>query len=166
MRFKAKADRIIGSERYYDHDGVKMIKGVNAMASAIIEAEQPFGPNYQTSLLNILNELWNTDKHQRLNFCVVYPQMIVIDYWPLPLGSGKVQQGFISVPPDVKHGTELFREIPRLDMEVKANVAMSGIIFDGGPVNGKQVSELLMKLVEFADRVVNALAQTVNTPAP
>jgi hypothetical protein len=42
-----------------------------------------------------------------------------------------------------------------------AKVAISSIVFDGGIVDGKPVLELLSKLIEFSERVVDALATTV-----
>ena len=42
-----------------------------------------------------------------------------------------------------------------------AEIAISSIAFDGGIVDGKPVSELLSKLIEFSERDVIALATTV-----
>jgi hypothetical protein len=161
FQFETKSDRISGTEGYYDRDSPSMIKGINAQAVAIIRAQQPFGPNYQTDPLYVLNNLWNEDKHRLLNLCVVHADIIAIDSIPLPRGSGKITQRFIFVPPDTKEGTELFREARRTEMEVVANIGMTGIVFEGGIVNGKPVLEVLSKLIEFSEGVINALAKTV-----
>lgn len=161
FQFETNADRVKGTEGYYDRDSPNMIKGVNAQAAAIIKAQQPFGPNYQTHPLYVLNELWNVDKHRLLNLCAVHADIIALDDIPLPRGSGKITQRFIFVPPDIKDGTELFRETRRPDMEVVANIGMTGIVFEGGIVDGKPVLALLSKLIEMSENVVNALAKTV-----
>jgi hypothetical protein len=159
FRLETKADRIKGDERYYDHDGLRMIDGINAQAAAIIKAEQPFGPDYQTNMLYLLNELWNIDKHRLLNSCAQYPEIIALSY--VPRGKFIFEQRFVNVPTDVKDGAELFRAPFDPDVEVTAEIATTGVIFDGGVVDRKPVIELLLKLVEFSDRIVNALGKTI-----
>jgi hypothetical protein len=162
FRFKTKADTIRPEDRYYDRHGLRMIDGINSQASTIIEAAQPFGPDYNSKPLYLLNELWNTDKHRFLSFCASYPEFIGINYMPLPLGSARFEQRFIKMPRRIKDGTELFRETdPGPKMDVVAEVAFSGIVFRSGPAPAYQVSDLLLTLVDFADGLVDDLAKTV-----
>ena len=162
FRFKTKGDTIRPGDRYYDRHGLRMIDGINAQASAIIEAAQPFGPDYHAKPLYLLNELWNTDKHRFLSFCASYPEIIALNYMPLPLGSARFDQRFIKMPRRVKDGTELFRELhPGPNMKVVAEVAFSGIVFRSGPAPAYQVSDLLRTLIDFADGLVKDLAKTI-----
>jgi hypothetical protein len=160
FRLETKAERIKPKDRYYDRDGVRKIDGINPKAAAIIKAEQPFGPNYQTNLLHILNELWNRDKHRLLNTCIAYPQAMQLMY----VGADKklISDRQILLPANIKDSTELFREPhPGADVQVMAEVDTRGVIFDGGLVDGKPVPQFLLKLVEFSDRIIDALAMTI-----
>jgi hypothetical protein len=162
FRFKTRSDTVRREDRYYDRDGLRMIQDINASAGAIIEAAQPFGPDYNSKPLYLLNELWNTDKHRFLNFCASYPDFIAINYMPLPLGSARFEQRFVKMPRQIKDGTELFRETdPGPEMDVVAEVAFSGIVFRSGPAPAYPVSDLLLTLVDFADGLVDDLAKTV-----
>jgi hypothetical protein len=157
---ETKADKLRPEDRYYDRDGVRMIDGINPSAAVIIKAAQPFGPDYRSNLLYLLNELWNRDKHRLLNFCAAYPLCIMISYaWPGP--DAKLDQIRIPIPPKVKDGTELFRhQHPGSDVQVAAEIASRGIIFDGGIVDSKPAPGLLLKLIEFSERIVSDLAKT------
>jgi len=42
-----------------------------------------------------------------------------------------------------------------------AEVDTRRVIFDGGLVDGKPVSEFLLKLVEFSERIIDDLANTI-----
>jgi hypothetical protein len=155
---KTKADAIAqGIDRYYDREILRMLPGIKVQASAIIEGLQPFGPDY-TKPLYVLNELWNTDKHRVLNFCIANIQGIQLYSVPAELGFNKM----INVPAGVKDGTELFRErYPGPDVQVGAEVAMSEIVFDGGLLDQKEVTEILLHLVEFAGTVIDDLVRVV-----
>lgn len=145
-------------DRYYDSDGVRMIDGMNPAAVTVIKGLQPFGPDY-TNPLYILNELWNRDKHRLLNTCVAYPWgMSLIYRFP----NGKIDAGkVVPVPPDVKDGTELFRQHhPGRDVKVEGEGAISAIVFEDGLVKGKPVLELLNHLVQFTKHIVDDLAVT------
>lgn len=159
FRLETKADRVKPDDRCYDRHGIRMIHGINTRAEAVIKAAQPFGPNFQTNLLYVLNELWNTDKHRLLNFCIAYPRAIQLLFaYP----NGTFRDRHIPMPDNVKDGTELFREShPGTDVKVIAEVDISTIVFDGGTFDGKPVSELLLKLTQFSERIIDALAKTI-----
>jgi hypothetical protein len=158
---ETKADKLKPNDGYYDHHGIGKIEGINASAAAIIKAAQPFGPDYETNLLYILNKLWNRDKHQLLNFCAAYPVAIMM-YNVRPLNTKLLEQIRIAIPPKVKDGTELFRERhPGSDVQVHAEIASRGVIFDGGIVDTKPVLQLLLKLIQDSDRIIDSLAKTI-----
>jgi hypothetical protein len=126
----------------------------------IIRSLQPFGPDYSADPLYILQELWNTDKHRLLNTCVAYPQGMSLIY-SFPDGHFDTSK-FVTVPADVKDGTELFRErLPALGVEVMGEGAISLVVFDKGLVQGQPVDKLLTRLVEFSGDIIDRLAKTV-----
>lgn len=146
-------------DRDYDSKGIKMIKGISPAAQTIIKGAQPFGPDHAHPLY-ILHELWNRDKHRLLNTVVAYPQVFGLLYF-FPDGRMDGSQ-FVTVPPDVKDGTELFRAPhPGPGVEVKGEGAVSSVVFDDGLVKGQPVSEVLDKLLHFAESVISDLAKTI-----
>lgn len=160
FRFQTRADTLKRSDGYYEGNGLRKIKGVNAKAAAIIKAAQPFGPDYERKEPYILNQLWNVDKHRLLNFCAAYTDLVALTDMPLPLGSAKFSQRFVGIPRDVKDGTELFREPYSPNVEVVAEAGTTGVIFDGGPADRQRVQDLLWKLIDFSDKTIEALAKT------
>lgn len=153
--FRLERDPAVRSQakRNYERNGLRMIEGINPAAAAIIKAEQPFGADYQTNLLYVLNELWNRDKHRLLNFCIVYLQGIALLWgdWPV-----------ITPPAEVKDGTELYRgPHPDREVEMRAEVALSDIRFDGGFLDRQPVAELLARLIHFSQSIVDDLAKTI-----
>lgn len=146
-------------EAKYDQRGVGMIDGINPAAASIIRGLQPFGSNFLTNPLFILNELWNRDKHRLLNTCMIFPMGISLLYH-FPDGAWNNQM--IQVPGGVVYGTELFRERhPGKDVEVMAEVAYTTLAFKDEPIARQRVQELLPNLVQFAENTIVALAETV-----
>lgn len=159
FRVESQADATAqGIRRYFNQDGVRMIDGINPAAATIIRGLQPFGSDYQTNPLFILNELWNRDKHRMLNTCMVIPLGISLLYH-FPDDTWKNQM--IQVPGDVVYGTELFRERhPGKEVEVMAEVAVTFLVFKDEPIARQPVLELLLKLVQFSEKTIIALAET------
>jgi hypothetical protein len=145
--------------KWYDRDGVRMIDGINSAASTIIGGVQPFESHFQTNLLFILNELWNRDKHRLLNTCLVIPLGISLLYH---FPDGRWNNQIIQVPDNLVYGTELFREHhPGKEVEVMAQVAFTSLVFTDGPVARQPVLELLSKLIQFSEKTIMELAETV-----
>lgn len=46
-------------------------------------------------------------------------------------------------------------------MKVQPEFTLCGVVFDDGLVKGQPISELLLKLIEFAESVVKNLAATL-----
>jgi hypothetical protein len=144
-------------QRYYDRDGVRMIDGINPAAATIIKGLQPFGPDYMTNLLYVLNEFWNRDKHRLLNFCIAMLHGVQLN----TIYPDETVDFRIVVPEaaKVKDGAELFRmPHPGVGVQVIALQATGDVIFDGGLFDQKPVAETLLKLVEFAEQVITDLA--------
>jgi hypothetical protein len=155
-------DRVTGFpvftvESDYDRKGVVMIQGINPAANAIIRGLQPFGRDYSNQLY-ILHKLWITDKHKLLNTCIAYPQGMSLIY-TFPDG-GFDASNHVSVSPDVEDGAELFRD-SNAPMNVLGEGAMTFVEFDDGLVKGQPVAEVLTRLFQFANDVVDRLAKTI-----
>ena len=147
----------------YLAESPSMLSGVNTKAVAIIDGLQPMGPDYATHPLYVLNEMWNWDKHRLLNLVSVAPIAFQVSFiYP----GGRVEQKIVDVPPGVQiiDGTEIKRISFPDDYtpEVKVVGVMAGIYkFDVGPAAGQSFTELLNKLVEFAESLINKLIATI-----
>lgn len=141
---------IFTKESDYEHRGTRMIKGVNPRVARVIKDLQPFGPNHASDPLWQLNQLWNFDKHRRLNLAVLGAGV----YKAAPFARGQIQ---ISVPP-LKHGT-LISAAPLWVADMTVNEVFSGeITFDeAGPGQGKPLLPILATLVDHALSIVHAI---------
>jgi hypothetical protein len=148
-----------GLSRYYDQHARPMIDGISPAAGAVIKGVQPFGSEYRSHLLYILNELWNKDKHRLLNTCMVIPLGVSLIY---SFPDGRFASQMMPVPGNVEYGTEIFRERhPGKDVGVLAEVARTSFAFTEGVAARQPVSQLLNTLMQFAFSTVAELAKTV-----
>jgi hypothetical protein len=137
-----------------------MIDGLSHAAIAIIEGLQPFRPDFRTDPLYVLDDLWNRDKHRLLNFTSIWLNGFKQGYrYP----SGRYSESpILDGIQATEDGAELGRFRPPADLtpEVKVYdyIDFSGLIFqDAGPATGHQVLEVLPRLVQFTENIVNKL---------
>jgi hypothetical protein len=148
-------------ESHYESRGRPMVNGINPTAEAIIKGLQPFGPNYKTDTLWILNEFWKWDKHRLPSLCIGNEYLGASLYYQFP--DGHFSQQAFTFPRDMEDCTELFR-VSDPGPEVKVHVEyffVPRLAFRDGPAAEKPVAEFLLGLVQFAESIIDILAETI-----
>jgi hypothetical protein len=151
---------VLWEKTKYDRNFKRMVEGINAQALAIIDGLQPLGPDYASDPLYVLNEMWNRDKHRLLNIAT-YAILGLKIVCRFPDGPRSFMVNFPQGP--LPLGTEIARRslpfhLPR-EVEVVAYSVFSHD-FVGGPADGKPFLEVLSKLCEFAESIVDKLIAT------
>lgn len=155
---------VIHIEGDYERFRATRIPGINPGADAIIRGLQPFGPDYKTDSLWILDEFWKRDKHRLLNTCADNPLGVTV-YYEFPLTTTSPHH-FESVtfnfPDEIEDGTEVFRTAdPGPEVKVHMEMVYLSVVFKDGPAAEKPVTEFLLDLVQLSESVVNVLAGTI-----
>lgn len=145
-------------EKDYERRGISMIDGINVAAKALIHGLQPFGPDYKTDPLYILNEFWNWDKHRLLNVCAFYPYGVTVRFrFP-----NRFEHHSFNFPPDAEDGAVLWRAShPGPEVQVHYTMAYDGVKFRDGPAADKMVAPFLLELVQLAEGIINKLGDTL-----
>jgi len=153
---------VFTKECEYYKSGVPILDGLDPRAAAFIEALQPFGPDNKANALNVLNSLWNRDKHRLL----LVTKVIVEDFrvtYTYPDGRQKVC--VTKNPAAVKDRADLLRMRHPLGYNAEVEViprARFGFYFDSaGLASKKPVLELLFDLLKFSYMVVRTVAADV-----
>jgi len=145
------------------NDGVDgMIGGINEQARRIIDGLQPFGPDYASDPLYLLNEMWNRDKHRLLNINTFAIQALRVsfrfpDRWRAIMVN--FPEGPLPERAEIERrdlGFDLPREVP-----VYGSVAVNHK-FVGGPADGKSFLGTLSELRKFTKSVVDKLVATAS----
>lgn len=148
------------TKQYYEGRGLRMIKGIDATAEAIIRGLQPFATGADQRL-NLLNEMWNWDKHRLLNTMVAIPRGISPFFRYLE--TGRIQFSPIIQIPDIDDGEEIGR-VPHPsdyvagEVRMEAEVLITVRFVDAGPADGQSPEELLTGLLKFTTSIVDRLA--------
>ena len=154
---------VFRKEEDYELRGRAMIEGINSTAAELIRGLQPFGPNYSTDPLYVLNDLWNRDKHRLLNFSAAKTLALGVMF------QTPDQSRFMNInlpPPPYEDGTEIDRQplpgpISR-NVKVVGSVLSVGFQFiEAGPATGFAFPGYLLELVELTENILNKLAATV-----
>ena len=128
---------VIRKEAKYKERVDDMIGGMNEQARTIIAGLQPFGPDYASDPLYILNEMWNRDKHRLLNFNTFGIEALQVNF-DLPDG---VRSIIINLPKrQLPEGTEIKRHdlgfnLPR-EVRVGGSAAGSHLFVGGHDLQG------------------------------
>ena len=148
-------------EAMYKNRGLQIIAGVSGSDAKIIEESHPFHSNdYMAHPLYVLNQLWNLDKHRLL----IVAGVALRGYSALYIyPSGRTERVVKDIDPGLaKDGAELFRFRHPSDFGPNVRIAevfaWTLIFSQTGPATGQSALELLSRLRNFVDGIIQKLA--------
>jgi len=152
---------VIWEQAEFQKKASRMIKGINNSAAAIIERLQPFNNGGAASLLYVLDDMWNIDKHRTLHVMVtdiVGLQRTYIE------GDRLVGREIGGIPNVTNNRTAIlrvpFRECYRPNVNMVFEYGVRLEFRDIQAARGKTVEALLTQLIEFSESTVRLLAET------
>ena len=111
--------------------------------------------------------MWNRDKHRLLNLASIRINAVKVSYlYSDRFGVPKIEEFLGDATTATEDGAEVYRFVPPGDITPKVKVVeqmdYSGPLFkDAGPATGLDVRELLTKLVNLTEGIIDELIATV-----
>ena len=120
----------------YKNEGRPKIRRINKQAAALIKGLQPFNQGGKNSLLWILHDMWNTDKHKLLHIVVADVAGLMRNYTS---GNRFMDRSFTGLPGKLKEGAEFRIDFPdfyepgkmRVDLDLMVRLEFDSV---SGPI--------------------------------
>jgi hypothetical protein len=142
--------------REYEKKGAPLIERLNDESQRLIGDLQPFENDGKDSLLWILHDMWNTDKHRFLHIVGADFAGIARNY----RRDGRIVQQFTGLPAKLQDGAELRIDFPDVyepgQLQVEVGIRLE---FEAAP--GQAIDTLLTKFIEFGENTIRQLAGTL-----
>ena len=154
---------VVWEQRDYPKKRSLMIDGINSSAATAIERVQPFNDGGGSAPLYILNETWKRDKHRVLN---IIGQTVAGFQRSYIFDDSTARHIPTTISRKLVDGAEVAR-IAFPDFYQPPKVRMVAVVafilefWDAGPATGKSVDELLRRLVQFGQLLIETLSATV-----